>query len=201
MKYKQLDFNLSNLLVIIVVNNSVNDSRNIINDNIKTIELIQDFKSNYNLTYIDVSTKNNALSDNLSGVGYARKIGMDFALKYSNEDTILHCLDADTIVSPLYLSKITNSYQLNKAKALIVDFEHQMDSSEEFNKHIKDYENFLKKTAENINKSGSPYGYVALGPTITCLAWTYVKVGGMVSKKATEDFYFLQQIRKFTNIY
>jgi len=198
---EQVNFNLSDLLVIIVVNNSINDPRNIIDDNIKTIELIQSFKSNYTLKYIDVSTENNALSESLSGVGYARKIGMDFALKYSNKETILHCLDADTIVSPSYLSKITSSYQLNRPKALIVDFEHQMDSSEELNKYVKKYEDFLKETARYINESGSPYGYVALGPTITCLALTYVKVGGMVNKKATEDFYFLQQIRKFSNIY
>ena len=126
---------------------------------------------------------------------------MDFALKYSNEETVLHCLDADTIVSPYYLSKIASSYQKNKIKALTVDFKHQRSNDEKINRYIREYENFLKKTANFIHKSGSPYGYVSLGPSITCLAQTYVKVGGMVKNKATEDFYFLQKIRKFTNIH
>ena len=43
------------------------------------------------------------------------------------------------------------------------------------------------KTAQDIKNTGSPYGYVALGPTITCLASTFIRVGGMVKKKATED--------------
>jgi len=196
----QLDFDLSKMLVLIVVNNSTLDSSEVIVDNINTMTLIANFNSRYQLRYIDVSTDKKALPDNLAGVGYSRKIGMDYALKYSREDTILHCLDADVLIDPFYLSKVNEFYKENDSRALIVDFEHQKENDEELNKHIRSYELFLKKTAQDIRNAGSPYGYVALGPTITCLASTYVRVGGMVKKKATEDFYFLQKIRKFTKI-
>ena len=51
--------------------------------------------------------------------------------------------------------------------------------------------------AKNMHNANSHYGYVSLGPTITCLSQTYVDIGGMVNKKATEDFYFLQQLAKY----
>ena len=104
----QKDFNLKELLVIVVINNSKEDSQEVIKDNIQSMNIIMNFKSDYVLKYIDVSTENYALPVKFSGVGYARKIGMDFALKYSHEQTILHCLDADTILSSAYLENINN---------------------------------------------------------------------------------------------
>ena len=197
---EQVDFDLSSLLVLVVINNSKDDSPNVIEDNRITARLIEKKKSRYNLEYIDAFSIGNGIPGNLAGVGYSRKIGMDFALKYSYPDTILHCLDADTIVSKDYMTEITSAYKEKAAKALLVDFEHQRNQSPQLNIHIQNYEFFLKETARCIDEAGSPYGYVSLGPTITCLADTYVKVGGMVNKKATEDFYFLQKIRKFTDI-
>ena len=196
----QSGFELSNLLVIVVVNNSLDDRIEILKDNFETIKAIGNYSSDFKLLCIDASSPKHALSKKKSGVGYARKIGMDCALQYSAEKTILHCLDADTIVSRDYLRLIANEYRKNDIKALIVDFEHQQDSVSVLNKNIRRYEEFLKLTALKIHKTGSPYGYVALGPTITCLAITYVSIGGMVSNKATEDFYFLQKIRKYSDI-
>jgi len=196
---KQTNYTLSNLLVIVVVNNSVDSSKDVIDDNIKTISLLESIRTKYSLRYIDASNNGQSLPIKLSGVGYARKIGMDAALKYANEQTIIHCLD--TLVSTSYLEKISLVYKKQTIKALIVDFEHNQSKNARLNKCIDKYETFLKSTAKAIRDSGSPYGYVSLGPTITCLAKTYVDVGGMVNKKATEDFYFLQQIRKYTPIY
>tara|TARA_B100002052_G_scaffold104986_1_gene96747 strand:- start:2399 stop:3496 length:1098 start_codon:yes stop_codon:yes gene_type:complete len=198
---QQLGFDFASLLVVVVINNSDDESADIVDDNLKTAQLINNYKSKYTLIYIDAFSNKNALPIKSAGVGYARKIGMDFALKHSLEDTVFYCLDADTVVSNQYLSKISLAYKQKPIKALLVDFEHQENKNKHLTNHIRDYEVFLKETAMNIDKTGSPYGYVSLGPTITCLADTYVKVGGMVNKKATEDFYFLQQIRKFSEIY
>ena len=197
----QSGFKLNNLLVIVVVNNSTNERSEIITDNLKTVKSIDSYNSAFKILCIDASSPKYALSRKVAGVGYARKIGMDCALQYSDEKTILHCLDADTIVSSDYLRLIADKYEKNDIKALIVDFEHQESNDFVLNKNIREYEKFLKLTALKIRKTGSPYGYVALGPTITCLATTYVSIGGMVKNKATEDFYFLQQIRKYSNIY
>ena len=46
----------------------------------KSMNLIKDFNSLYTLKYINASTGKYALPIKLSGVGYSRKIGMDYAL-------------------------------------------------------------------------------------------------------------------------
>jgi len=40
-----------------------------------------------------------------------------------------------------------------------------------------------------------------MGSTIVCNAISYIAVGGMPKKKATEDFYFLQSLAKYTSIF
>ena len=66
---------------------------------------------------------------------------------------------------------------------------------------IKEYEKFLFSTAKTIKNTGSPYGYVAMGSTMICTAEAYMAVGGMPRKKATEDFYFLQELAKFCGVH
>ena len=70
------------------MNNASDESSEIIKDNIKSIELIKNFNSLYTLRYIDASTDQYALPLKYSGVGYSRKIGMDFALKYSTSSSV-----------------------------------------------------------------------------------------------------------------
>ena len=106
----QINYDLTKLLVIVVVNNALDDSAEIIENNIESIELINNFDPLYTLRCIDAATDLYALPIKFSGVGYSRKIGMDFALKYSESNTIFHCLDADTIISSRYLEKINNIY-------------------------------------------------------------------------------------------
>ena len=103
---QQSNFDLSSLLVLVVINNEKEAALDIVEDNLKTIELIANYQCEYALEYIDAFSNGNSLPDNLAGVGYSRKIGMDFGLKYSSKETIFHCLDADTIVSKNYLSTV-----------------------------------------------------------------------------------------------
>ena len=51
-----------------------------------------------------------------------------------------------------------------------------------------------------MKNAGSPYGYVSMGSTIVCTAKAYCAVGGMPRKKATEDFYFLQELTKYCGV-
>ena len=78
----------------------------------------------------------------------------------------------------------------------MVSFKHQSNKDSLINTNIKLYEEFLIKTAEDIQLTGSPYGYISLGSCITCTASGYIASGGMNRLKATEDFYFLQELTK-----
>ena len=73
-------------------------------------------------------------------------------------------------------------------------FKHRTSSDIDLNIKIKKYENLLK-IANNINNTGSPYGYVSMGSTIVCTSEAYLAIGGMYPHKATEDFYFLQSLQ------
>ena len=66
---------------------------------------------------------------------------------------------------------------------------------------IRQYEEYLLSTAEKMRDAGSPYGYVAMGSTMVCTAQAYCAVGGMPRKKATEDFYFLQELSKYDGVH
>ena len=47
-----------------------------------------------------------------------------------------------------------------------------------------------------LQKAGTPWYPVALGPTLVCSADMYAACGGMNRKVAAEDFYFLQMLLK-----
>ena len=187
---------LDNCLVIIVINNSKKEPIETINNNQQTIEYVSNTTFNFELCYVDASTHTNTLPIKKAGVGLARKIGCDLALKYCNSSSILCFTDADATLSDNYLKIIYKYYNQYNCGCAIVSFKHQEHHNPIINKNIREYEKFLFKTAKNLKKAGSPYGYVTLGSCITCTANAYISVGGMNRMKATEDFYFLQELTK-----
>ena len=192
---------LDELLVVLVINNSINDSDDIKNNNFKTHKTISNQKYHYEYLIIDSYSKKNALGKKHCGVGVSRKIGMDFAIYFSRENSILFSLDADTLVSEKYFETITNCFDKMKIKACTINFKHQKAKNLIIEKIIREYEEKLKNIADLIYKSGSPYGYVSMGSALACKTSAYMLVGGMSKKKATEDFYFLQSLAKQTKIY
>ena len=192
---------LQKCLVIIVINNSKSSSEDIKNNNYKTYQALDLKKYNFEFIMIDCFSEQYAINDNLAGVGMARKIGLDYCLMYAkNKNSLLCSLDADTLISKNYLKYVCKLFKNNIAQACVVNFKHQKSSNIDINKGIKKYESILKNIAQNIDKVGSPYGYVSLGSTIVCTINAYIACGGMSKKKATEDFYFLQALAKYTKI-
>ena len=105
---------LKKTLSIFVINNSQKDTLNVVNNNKKSHTLIVNQAYKFEHVILDFYSSGNALPDNSSGVGYARKIGMDFALQYAKSDSLLCSLDADTIISEDYISTIDNCFKNNK---------------------------------------------------------------------------------------
>jgi hypothetical protein len=104
-------------------------------------------------------------------------------------------------VSPDYISKVKQIFKSQNTSAAVIGFSHLESSDIANNDYIEQYENFLKTTAEKMKNAGSPYGYVSMGSTIVCTAEAYCAVGGMSRKKATEDFYFLQELTKYCGVH
>ena len=192
---------LDKTLIILVINNSDTSAHEITTSNYNTHQKIKEKKYNFEYIILDYYSSENAISEKFCGVGLARKIGLDFAMHYAYENSLLFCLDADTLISKNYLKIITQYYIKNNFLVATINFQHQLSSDPIINKGIQVYEEALKDISSKIRKCKSPYGYVSMGSAIVCNAVAYVAVGGMSKKKAAEDFYFLQSLAKYTKIH
>ncbi len=193
---------LNQTLVVVVVNNANNSPQSIKDNNQLTIRKIN--RNNYQFPHavIDAASSGLELPLKHAGVGLARKIGMDLVLPHLlSSKSLIFCTDADTKVSPDYLSKVTQYFDSHNTSAAVIGFDHLQSEDSAINDAIGKYENFLKTTAEKMKNAGSPYGYVSMGSTIVCTAEAYCAVGGMSRKKATEDFYFLQELTKYCGVH
>ena len=216
---------LSSTLVICVINNRCPDisSMKQIKDNYITLdylralsakrdaplscpapELFKEVKeSAMKVAFVDASTKGSELPSK-GGVGLARKIGMDLALKCLPEDrernSLIISLDADTLVEMNYLEEIDNYFNNNEDAAAVIDFSHILPEDKRHRTAAISYELFLRYYEAGLRFASSPYAYQTIGSTIVCRAGAYAAVGGMNRRRAGEDFYFLQALAKYGKI-
>ncbi|MBO5235503.1 MAG: glycosyltransferase [Spirochaetaceae bacterium] len=185
--------------VICVVNNKKDDSSEIKDNSQKTVKMLRNQDKVYFLDdklYIDIldcCTEGFEIPSN-QGVGYCRKIGMDYALKIGAK--VLVCLDGDTLVSKNYCSVLLDFASKKNPYAALIPFKHQTAESLDQRNGIQLYESFMKKHSSKLKKTGTIYYQTALGPTIVCSVKAYIAVGGMNQKLAGEDFYFFQALVK-----
>ena len=193
---------LNQTLVVVVVNNANNSPQSIKDNNQLTIQKINENNYQFTLAVVDAASPGLELPLKHAGVGLTRKIGMDLALPHlTSPQSLIFCTDADTQVSPDYLSKVKQIFKSQNTSAAVIGFSHLKSQDSAINDAIGQYEKFLKTTAEKIQRAGSPYGYVSMGSTMVCTAEAYCAVGGMPRKKATEDFYFLQELTKYCGVH
>lgn len=141
------------------------------------------------------------LDPKTAGVGIARKIGMDEAvrrfLQIQKSDGIIACLDADCTVAPNYFEAILEGFAENpKSEAAALYFEHPLEGeshSEEIYSAILYYELHLRYFKHAMRFAQLPFDYYTVGSSMAVKAFAYAKEGGMNQRKAGEDFYFLQK--------
>lgn len=159
--------------------------------------------SGLRLGYINASAAGYEIPDNYGGVGMARKIGMDTALKLLLTESVsekpILSLDADTLVQQNYLSAI-NNYFKDKVKTAVVAYEHQEPVEDEGRAAIYCYEIFLRYWKLGLEYAQSPFAFHSIGSTIICSTDAYLAVRGMNRREAGEDFYFLNKLAKVGNI-
>lgn len=195
---------LNETLLIIVINNSHTDNLDIINNNKKTYQLLHDYSGKLNINFIDAFSDTKSIPKKLFGVGFARKIGLDIALtKFdynSIKKKILIWLDADCQVSQNYLSVISDKFNNQNYSSAVIEYEHKIDDSSLESKAIILYETYLRYLKLAISYANCYYDYHSIGSTIVCDVHSYIKAGGMNSKQAGEDFYFLEKLAKQNKI-
>jgi hypothetical protein len=197
---------LARFLVLVVVNNREDTPQQDKADNRKTLELLSEEDPSFGplrLAWVDAASPGNELPLKKGGVGLARKIGFDLALPqldFSGPPPILVGLDADTLVQPDYLSALANHFRTTSAGGAVLAFRHQEGSTPQERKAIRCYELFLRAYVLGLSRAGSPYAFHTIGSAMACTAAAYARMGGMNSRMAAEDFYFLQHLKKTSGI-
>lgn len=192
----------SSIIIFVNVNSSANSTLEIQNNNKKIYNQIKNFSQKYNNKYINIFPINIFnIPEKLAGVGFARKIGMDtlnYIYSKKSKDGIIISLDADCKVEKNYLIEIENAFNKNKdAKTVIIHFEHPLEGKEftdEIYKAVALYELHLRYHIEKLKYIQFPYPYHTIGSCFAIRSSIYKKSGGMNTRKAGEDFYFLHKV-------
>jgi hypothetical protein len=160
--------------------------------------------SGLRLAYIDASSPGMEMPEKGGGVGMARKLGLDMALRLFDYNSpakkLLFNLDADTWVEAHYLSAVRQYFEDEKANAAVISYKHRLDEDPALQAAICCYEIFLRYYVLGLRFAGSPYAFHAVGSTMVCTPESYVMVRGMNRREAAEDFYFLDKLAKLGRI-
>lgn len=192
-----------NVEVITVINASENDSDLIRAQNIKTweeAEIWHHQNSTEGLTFHTVLE--NYLPAKHAGVGLARKLGMDEALRrfdqVGQENGIIINFDADCTCESNLLTEVYRAFRSDgNLKACSIRFEHPTFGSEYDSKTylgISLYELHLRYYNLAMGYTGFPWAYHTIGSAMACTAAVYRQQGGMNRRQAGEDFYFLHKL-------
>jgi len=136
-----------------------------------------------------------------AGVGLARKIGMDEAVRrleqVENPKAVIACFDADSDCDANYLQEIERHFKTYPDReACSIYFEHPTSGEAyppEVYEAIVDYELYLRYYVHALRWAGFPHAYQTIGSSMAVRADAYQKQGGMNRRKAGEDFYFLHK--------
>ncbi|HXT40817.1 MAG TPA: hypothetical protein VN887_12460 [Candidatus Angelobacter sp.] len=136
-----------------------------------------------------------------AGVGLARKIGMDEALRRFDEigrmDGIIAGFDADCRCERNYLTAIEGHFWNGRlSPGCSIYFEHPLSGpfTPEVYEAVAAYELHLRYYVQALRFAGFPHAYHTVGSCMAVRAGAYRKQGGMNKRKAGEDFYFLHKI-------
>ena len=187
--------------VIIVFNASENDSKELTATNQKACKAVEEWcqqlaHAKFSLHIIEEYS----LPKKHAGVGLARKIGMDEAVRrfeLLEKDGVIVCFDADSKCQKNYLVEIDNHFEWHgKTEACSIHFEHPLEGSafeQEVYTGISCYELHLRYYKNGLAYANLPYAFHTIGSSMAVRASAYCKEGGMNKRKAGEDFYFLQK--------
>lgn len=194
--FKNQTFN--NFVVVACVNNyeswyDDDSKKEMCSNNADSIKLLRNTKD-IDIVIIDKSSKSNAWKGKKGGVGFARKVAMDYISEKANYDDIILSCDADTYYPENYLEEVKNFFKTNhNYHALSIPYYHE---SKENQRLILRYELYMRYYFINMLRIGNPYAFTAIGSAMACRVSEYRRIGGITPVKSGEDFYFLQKLAK-----
>lgn len=203
MSLKKCDLPECDVEVIVVVNESEKAPEAVKERNRRIAEQASSWAQQNNRPRLKFSVLHHELPAKHSGVGLARKIGMDEACwrleRARNPEGIIACFDADSRCDPNYFRAIEDYFKRHPdAPACSIYFEHPLagaDFDEPVYQAITEYELHLRYYIQAQRYAGFPHAFHTVGSSMAVRCSAYQQQGGMNKRKAGEDFYF---IHKFT---
>jgi len=196
--------------IIVVFNASIEAEDEIMKRNINAADQLKEFTKSRISNHLKVHILCfNDLPSKHAGVGLARKIGMDEAVRrfqeIDNEKGIIVCFDADTKCEPEYLRTIEQEFKRTpNTKAATIHFEHPISGNEYSNEvyeNIVWYELHLRYYKNGLAYAKLPCAFHTIGSSMAVRANAYAAQGGMNRRKAGEDFYFLQKFMSIGGLF
>lgn len=179
--------------IIIVLNASVSTWEANLEEHRETMDW---FRPNPNVFVVERFTAETTLPDD-AGVGLARKIGADLALRWMTGGTTdvkrIFMTDADAQVPLDFFTRPETTDE--PRSAWLYPFVH-VASSPEHGAALFAYDASIRLHAIGLALAGSPYAYLALGSILAIDAVSYAAVRGFPKRAAGEDFYLLQKLAK-----
>jgi len=188
--------------VMVVVNHRQGASAEIVANNRETLQLLAQGSWPFPVRVIDRASKGRAFLPKRAGVGAARRLGMDLALRRLTaggrpERAAIACLDADSPVSPGYLDALLDRFDRRDAPiAGLCHYRHPLPADPERADAIVSYELWLRYLEIGLHVCRSPYAFQTVGSCMVCSCQGYALADGMPRRQAAEDFYFLQKLAK-----
>lgn len=189
--------------VIVVVNSAADADMRVVEQNERTLREAREWmeaqaEPKLTVHLIDACR----LPPRHAGVGLARKIGMDEALRRFDEAGMLDCgvivcFDADCTCAPNYLRAVSEHFAAHAGSpACSIYFEHPLtgDLQPEIYEAIAAYELHLRYYMQALRYAGFPHAYHTIGSSMAVRARAYMEQGGMNRRQAGEDFYFLHKL-------
>lgn len=146
---------------------------------------------NVDVTIVD---RVNAPIPRRAGVGLARKIGADIALRHIVERRVevpvIFSTDADASLPPGYFDAARG-----EAAGWVYPFVHTSGDADLARRGLM-YELSLRYYVNRLEYAGSPYAFHTVGSCLAIDATSYAKVRGFPRRNAAEDFYLLNKLAK-----
>lgn len=193
--------------VVVLVNAPRETPAQVLEQNLLTVESARSWIANHPHPHIVFHLLYDpSLSRKEAGVGLARKIVMDEAVRRfsetGNSRGIIASLDADTVVDPNYLEALEVHFTDRTLEGCSLYFEHPLepgshpfgDFPEEVYRAITLYELHLRTYLHSLRSTGYPYAFHTIGSAFAVRADVYCMEGGMNRRKGGEDFYFIQKV-------
>ncbi len=185
----------TNFAILIFINASAACDKQVFETNFKLYQqVIELVKKTEHAVYIAL---NNEIGPKQAGVGFARKYIMDVAAELAGNQSKawISGLDADCFVAVDYLEQLENYFiDQEHVQACSIGFKHQAAPNAEMQTAIDAYEMHLRYLKLGLRYAGFPFYHHTIGSSMACRVGAYKLVGGMNTRQAGEDFYFLQKL-------